>query len=84
MIVHDLGAIYPNLQIAAAGVAYIGLYLDVIILAACNWIGVGPERKHLDVAGRVARIQTGRAISSDNLQLIADELDREWRGRMRT
>src|SRR6266487_3166639 len=79
MIVHDLNAIYPNLQIPVTGVVKIGLDFDVLILATLNWIGVGPEREIRKVAGTVTGIQTRRAISSNNSQMFACKFDSEWR-----
>jgi hypothetical protein len=78
MIVHNLITIYRDIQIPAAGVRKIGLYLNIIIHTSLDWIGVGPEREHRKVAGTVTGIQTRGAISGNNLQMIAIKLDREW------
>jgi hypothetical protein len=79
VIVHNLTAIYRDVQIPIAVVGYVGLDLNVIILANLDGIGVGPEREHRQVAGSITRIQTRGTISSDNLQMIAIKLDRKWR-----
>jgi hypothetical protein len=76
MIVHNLSAIYRNFQRPATGVGYIGLYLNVVVLARLNWIGVGPEREHLDVSGTGSRTRGG--ISGNNLKMVAIKLDRKW------
>lgn len=79
IIVHNLLAIDINVQRPLAGVGKVGLDLDVIILATLNRIGVGPERHHLEVAGRVAGIDARRSISGNNLQMLAIEFDCERR-----
>src|SRR6267142_7002039 len=84
MIVHNLSTIYPNLQIPGTGVGYIGGYLNIIILAGLNWIGIRPERGIMQVRRPVRRVPARQGVSGYNLQMVARKLDREWRRGMHT
>lgn len=83
MVVHDLSAVHRNFQIPGAGVGDVRLDLNVVVLAGLNRIGISPQRQHLKIAGRIAGISTGRGIASNNLQMVAIKLNREWRRRGR-